>query len=502
VLRTLYAKLALALLLVFLAVGLVQVALTVRSTRLYQQDVAQKLNRELASHLAQDRVLLRGGEVDRAALADVFHMLMVINPSIEIYLLDPAGAILAYSAPAGKVRLDRVSLGPVRRFLEGGAELPVFGDDPRSPGRKKVFSAAPIAPRAGAAPEGYLYVILGGEEYDSVAEALRVNYALRLSALATAGSLVLALVAALLLFAFLTRRLRRLNDAVDRFRAGGFAEPVPVGPASASGDELDRLAASFRELADRIVAQIRALERTDALRRELVANVSHDLRTPLAALRGYIETLILKQDSLASAERTRYLEIAARHSERLGRLIEDLFELSKLEANEVRLQLERCSIAELVQDVVQRFEIAAQREGVSLGGDIRPDLPDAEVDIRLMERVLQNLIENSIHHTPRGGRVVVRADAEHGRLRVQVSDTGTGIPEEELPRVFDRFYRGSAARQEPGGTGLGLAIARRIVELHGSTLEMTSRVNAGTTASFHPPAVRTSSGSRSQAAAP
>jgi signal transduction histidine kinase len=302
------------------------------------------------------------------------------------------------------------------------------------------------------------------------------------------------------LFAFLTRRLRRLNDAVDRFRAGGFAEPVPVGPASAPGDELDRLAASFRELADRIVAQIRALEQTDALRRELVANVSHDLRTPLAALHGYIETLILKQDSLAPAERMRYLEIAARHSERLGRLIEDLFELSKLEANEVRPQLERCSIAELVQDVVQRFEIAAQRGGVSLRSDVRPDLPDAEVDIRLIERALQNLIENSIQHTPRGGRVEVRADADHGRLRVQVLDTGTGIPEEELPRVFERFYRGSAIRREPGGTGLGLAIARRIVELHGSTLEITSRLDAGTTASFHPPAVRAPSASWSQPA--
>lgn len=241
-------------------------------------------------------------------------------------------------------------------------------------------------------------------------------------------------------------------------------------------------------MAGRIVQQVEALRRTDEERRELIANISHDLRTPLAALRGYVETLLLKERSLTPEERTRFLEIAASQSEKLGTLVTELFELSRLEAHEASPQLERCSIAELVQDVVQRFQLQAAEKGVHVTAHFPLDLPEPELDIRLLERALQNLIENAIRFTPAGGAVTVSVSrAPSGALRVEVADTGVGIPEEELAFVFQRFYR-ARATGEADGTGLGLAIAKRIVELHGGELTVASRPGKGTRFAFELPA--------------
>jgi two-component system, OmpR family, sensor kinase len=213
-----------------------------------------------------------------------------------------------------------------------------------------------------------------------------------------------------------------------------------------------------------------------------VANVSHDLRTPLAALQGYLDTLLIKE--LPADEQRRFLEIASRHGERLGKLVDELFELAKLDAQATPLRVEPFSMAELVQDVVQKYELRASSADILLAAEMRSDLPMVRGDIAMMERVLENLIENAIRYTPAGGRVTVSLIPEGGRLAVRVTDTGSGISEESLPYIFDRFYRGGDAAKRPPGAGLGLAIAKRILELHGSALDVESKVNVGTTFAF------------------
>ena len=169
--RSLYSKLAAVLTGLFFLVGLAFVALTVFSTDLYQQEVIQKLNSQLAEHIVKQKLLMQNNRINEDVLKEVFHMLMIINPSIEIYLLDPQGNILAFSAPKGKVKRERVDLRPIESWLAGNATLPVRGDDPRDPHGKKVFTVAPISEQGQV--EGYLYVILGGEIYDSIVDKLR-----------------------------------------------------------------------------------------------------------------------------------------------------------------------------------------------------------------------------------------------------------------------------------------------------------------------------------------
>jgi signal transduction histidine kinase len=302
------------------------------------------------------------------------------------------------------------------------------------------------------------------------------------------GAVVFSLLAALLVFHLLTRRLRALSEAVEAFRASGFTRPMRLRSADAAGDDIGRLSAAVQEMSQRIAGQIDLLEGAEQRRRELLANVSHDLRTPLASMQGYLETLLLKHGTLPPDEQREYLMVAAKHSERLGKLISDLFQLTKLEAREVQPDCETFAITELMQDVVQKFQLGAARRGVRLEVGLSIDHLKVHADIALIERVLENLIENAMRHTPAGGTVRVEATPDGARVQVDVTDTGCGIPERELAQVFDRYYRidrGEAA--DAGSTGLGLAITRRIVALHGGEIRVDSRVGEGTRFRFDLP---------------
>lgn len=469
----LYTKLAggLALLLVF--VGLLYALISVSATQRYIQEVSQRLNRDLARNLVMDRNLVAEGRLDQQALKRTFAQYMNINPGIEIYLLDADGRILSFSADPGHVKRRRVDLEPIRRFLAGEPEFPLLGDDPRSHQGRKAFSVTPV-PSADNL-EGYLYVVLRGEEYDAVDALLRESHVLRLGGWAMVISLGVGLVAGLLVLRLVTRRVQHLAGRMDAFAA---ATP-DTAPPPAAGDEVDRLEAAFDDMARRIRAQIGELEEQDALRRRLVAQVSHDLRTPLASLRGYLESLQMRRESLSEAERGEYLAVALRHAERLSRLVGDLFELAALDARERQPHCEPFPMAELVVDVAEKCRLQAADRGVALEVEPPPALPLVAADVGLTERVLDNLLDNALNHTPPGGTVRLSLEEADGRVWTRVRDSGTGIPAEQLERVFEPFFRGGDRAHGSEHAGLGLAIARRIVELHGGELRVASPPGQG-----------------------
>lgn len=483
-LRTLYAKLAVGLILLLIGIGVVYALLSLLATQHHLRKLNQEFNRDLARNLVAERNLVQNGQINHAALEEAFHHYMVVNPSIEIYLLALDGTILSYSADPAKVERERVSMAPIRAFLGADAEYPLLGDDPRDSERRKEFSVTPV-PTA-SSPEGYLYVILRGEEFDLLERTLQGGYFLRLSGWTIAGSLAFGLLAGLAVFRLLTRRVHRLAAIMDDFRRSDFTAHVPYAlqTAGAKGDEVDRLGTTFDQMAEHIVAQLEALKQKDMLRRELVAHVSHDLRTPLATLHGYLETLQIKDGDLTPEQRAEYVSVALRHSERLRRLVEALFELAKLDARDTAPQREPFSMTELAQDVVQKWQLKARTQDVVLALDAGDDLCVAYADVALVERVLENLVENALEHTPAGGRIAIGIQRTEGRVVTQVADTGSGIPPEELPRIFDRFYQAHNKHRGNEHAGLGLAIAKRILELHESRIEVDSRVGAGTTFRF------------------
>jgi len=482
--RTLYAKLAAVLVVLLTVIGIVYIVLTVYSTRLYLQELTQQFNRTLAADLVAGTTLIQDGHVDHEALQHIFHVYMDINPKIEVYLLDWHGTILTYSAPPGKVKRDRVSLEPLDHLLHNIGPLPIVGDDPRDLNGQKVFSASRIGPKK--KPEGYLYVVLRGERFDSVANLLEASYFLRLTTWTALGIMIFGLVAGLVLFNVLTRRLTNLSRTMKAFQQSRL-EHIPMSPEldTRSKDEIGQLGTTFKQMARRIVRQMNALKKADALRRELVANVSHDLRTPLASLQGYLETLLIKETTLSKIEQRRYLEIALKDSQQLTHLVEELFELAKLDSHDTQLRLEAFSLVDLIQDILSKLQLKAKQTGITLTSQIPEHLPLIFGDIALIERVLENLIENALRYTTTPGTITISLYQDNQSVMVKVSDTGCGIPAEDLPHIFDRFYQApSLAYRKQGGAGLGLAIAKRILDLHKSPIHVDSLRNQGTTFSF------------------
>jgi two-component system, OmpR family, sensor kinase len=487
--HTLFARLSIALMLIVGLIGGAFFAIEHFSTRLYYEEITQRLNASIAMYVTGEMQLIEDGVVDETALTLLAQRAMVINPTVEVYLLDTAGRILAHALPPGAIQTDRVALGPVRKLIAGDTAMPLRGTDPRNVERHKIFSAHPVMHNG--VLQGYLYAVLGGQKYDELADSVRASYVQKLSFGALAAIVLAAFLVGLLVFGLLTRRLTRLTAEVRQFTESG-CEPAGVpalGAESAGGDEIGQLRTAFGRMANKIGEQVEGLRETDRLRRELVSNVSHDLRTPLASMHGYVETLLLKNDSLSEAERLRYLEITRKHSLRLRQLIGDLFELSKLDSASIQPSLETFSLAELLQDVTQEFELEAQNRGIDINVQAPSDPTLVHADIGLIQRVLENLLRNALKYTPTGGNITISLDPQPGYVAVAIADTGCGIAEHDLERIFDRFYRSEQGEEgRSNSAGLGLAIVKRILDLHGSRITVHSAPDRGARFEFDIPA--------------
>jgi two-component system phosphate regulon sensor histidine kinase PhoR len=246
-----------------------------------------------------------------------------------------------------------------------------------------------------------------------------------------------------------------------------------------------------------VLHDVTELRRLEVVRRDFVANVSHELRTPLTAIKGYAETLLGSAGDDRQVAR-RFLQVIDRHSERLGRLIDDLLVLSDLELGRTPLALGEVNVAAAVDDVLQILSDAARRAEVRLGAQVTPGTPQVLADGDRLRQVLINLVDNAVKYTPAGGEVVVRvgpagAPRPSATVEIAVVDTGLGIPAQDLPRLTERFFRVDKARsRELGGTGLGLAIVKHIVQAHRGELAITSTVGQGTTVSVYLPSVELS----------
>ncbi len=289
----------------------------------------------------------------------------------------------------------------------------------------------------------------------------------------------------------ITQALDEVARAAERLSEGEFSARVQV----AGHDEVAELARAFNAMAARLQQADADQRALDAARRDLVAWASHDLRTPLASLRAMLDALA---DGVVSDPDTvaRYLQQSQSEISRMSMLIDDLFELAQMDAGHLVLRGEPSSLSDLISDTLEGFSARALARQVRLSGAVAPQVDPVWMAPDKISRVLRNLVENAIRHTPAGGQIEVQAKPvagpAGGGVTVTVHDTGEGIPPDDLPRVFDRFYRGDAARSRglpeegllSGGAGLGLAIAKGLVEAHGGQISIDSHLGQGTTVTF------------------
>ncbi len=471
---------------ILLTLSAIFIGLFVYTAPLFLQELNQRLNLDLADNIVKEKKMILNNKVNQKALKAVLNGMMLVNPSIEIYITDPAGKIMAFSAPEGAVKRKQISIEPINEFISSKTHLPVLGDDPRSTDGYKAFSVAPI--KNGNNLEGYLYIVLGGENYDSIFNFLESSYLLRSWLAAIAISLVIASILAYFLFRYITRRVYILSDAIEQFKKTDFTTPVslPERFDGITGDEIDQLGSTLLQMSDRIIQQVKLLKHNDSSRRELIANVSHDLRTPLASLQGYLETLLLKKEIVSDDEAQEYIKTAFENSQRLQKLISELFELASLENNDATLHFEAFSMSELAQDVSQKFKLHAKNKDITIETKIPEKPVFVSADIGLIQRVLENLIDNAIKYTPTGGTVEVILGTGESSVATLIRDSGQGISDDEAQFIFDRFYRVEKHRDEDG-SGLGLAIVKRIMQLHNRSISVSPAPDKGTVFSFDLP---------------
>jgi signal transduction histidine kinase len=455
--------------------------LQIRANIMHEKEVVQGLSRGLARSIALDAQLMHAEDDTTAthgispdAVRRLFSRLMDVNPNVEVYLLDMEGRIVGHAAPQGSLKRDRINLEPIRRLL-ANQPLPIQGDDPRSENGRKVFSVAPL--RAGENKVGYIYVILQSEEHDRLAARASASSVLRTTLWSMVVVAGLVLIAGLIAFRLITRPLRRLTTTMQQLDTKADQLTLPVPGGAAQRDEIAILEHAFGDMAARINEQWKTMRQLDHDRREVVANISHDLRTPLGSLHGYLETLSLKDLTLDAAERQRYLGIALAQSQKVGRLAQALFELARLEHGSVQPELEAFSLSDLIQDVFQKFELQAAERKVRLMATLPHPAPMVRADLGMMERVLTNLFDNAIRHTPAGGEVEITvAPNGGGKVAVSIADTGPGVPAAMRDNLF---HRPVALQGEYRVGGLGLLTVNRILQLHHSKIELVSEPDPG-----------------------
>lgn len=304
------------------------------------------------------------------------------------------------------------------------------------------------------------------------------RFAPMLTLVATSVLGVGALLAAIVIFGPARRRLRAVEDAARRLGAGDLTARAPAR----GGDEVAAVAAAFNAMAGDLAIRAEALATSDRARRQLLADVSHELTTPVTTMRGYLETLTMSELGLDEATRERYLRIIGDETGRLERIIGDLLDLARLESGGGSLVIGDVSMAQLFERVTSRHERASAKAGVRFETYIEPGAETMAGDRDRIEQALQNLAANALRYAPGGSEVQLRATRDGDQLLLSVVDAGAGIAPEHLPYVFDRFYKAEPSRAvrqasspAPNGSGLGLSIVKAIVERHGGTASVTSQ---------------------------
>ncbi|HVU96063.1 MAG TPA: HAMP domain-containing sensor histidine kinase [Puia sp.] len=444
--------------------------------------INQQLYGDVASNLTKMTRPIRNGRPDTAVTHDIIHSIMVINPSVEVYLLDTTGKIIDFVVPDRSVKTSRVNLNPIWEYMRDGPEHYVTGDNPKMPDQKTIFSAAPMYDQGRL--QGYVYAVLASEKQAQIANALNRHFLHGLGTVLFIATLLVVFLVGSITFFLITDSICKISAVVKRFKDGDNKARIQ---GYARGN-LGVLTSTFNEMADTIVSNMNKLTEIDRLRQELIANVSHDLRSPLAITQGYVETLIIKRDSLNEQETKRYLSIVMSSLKRLSHLVEQLFEYSKLEANQIRPVKEPFLLTELVSDILMKYDILAKKKGIAFSTDVQENLPAVFADIALVERAIQNLIDNALKFTPQGGTITISVQDRGQALEIAIADTGIGIPLGDQSYIFDRYKKfPSHEIKNADGAGLGLSIVKKIIELHQTTINVRSTPGAGTTFWFNLP---------------
>ncbi len=446
----------------------------------YYDELRQRTCLAFAQNVAQMYPELGNFDsLNREEVENRFEKMLLLDPSSAIYLLDNEGRVRAgYTKERSIGSKSALSLAPVKRLLSAPDGPTVYGDDPEFPNSQSLFAAAPLQSDAGMT--GYVYVLIRSPRVDAN-RVLMSSSANRTALYVAVGATLASALLVLAVLSLITRPLRRLTNSADAVSAADIEHAIDAKamPYESRNDEIGRLSRAFRAMVMRLREQVQRVRRMDATRREWVASISHDLRTPLTSLMGHLETVQLRGEQMTDAERKRFLEVAMQNAKHLDRLSASLFDYARLDSDEVPVDKAPAYLGELLDDLAARFAPAGQSRNVKINVDYAEGLPLVQIDAALIERAVANLIDNAMRYTPEGSEVTLSAKSEADGVALTVADSGPGIAPQDLAHVFERFFQGSRHREGRGHAGLGLAIVQRVAQLHGGTVQAANQPSGG-----------------------
>ncbi|MEO7768487.1 MAG: HAMP domain-containing sensor histidine kinase [Ferruginibacter sp.] len=434
--------------------------ITYFSTMAYHEASTQRLNKDVAGHIAKFASPFDNDGINRRKADSVFYDAMVISPSAQVYFLDTAGRVIAFHAAEKDIRLWTLPLKNIKKLIDSKGEEYIKGPDPKDPSVQKIFSAAEVNIKTKKL--GYIYVILGSNEHAT--KTLYNSYLGSLLSKAFGVIIAVSIIFSLIYIRRIQRSFNRLIDVLNKFQYGDFEARFE----SKEHDELAPLTQSFNKMADLLSYNINRLTRSEKERKDFVGTISHDLRTPLSIVKGYTETLLMKTASneLSAEQQDQYLRLVLQKITQVEKMVQQLFELSKMEAVEFKPNKEPFVVSEIVQEIVNIYQLIASEKKLSLQCTECRTHVWVNADISMMERVFQNLIDNAIKHTPENGIIQVSIVTDNDNLVFTIKNSTASIPGDIINWINDSNDESSFSGSRPAKVGLGLLIVKKILYLH------------------------------------
>lgn len=454
------------------------IIITYISTSYFYDETTQLLNKDVATHIAKFTSPFEGASINKQKADSIFYNAMVISPSIEVYFLDTTGKIIYYESPDSSIKQWQIPLSNINRLIASKGKEFITAPDPKNPRENKIFSAAAV--RSKGKKIGYIYVILGSKEYSTTNEMLIKSH---IVILALRTFLIITFLTALISFFFIRRLKRKYNSIIDvfeQYQSGNFKARF----TTEAHDEFAPITNSFNTMADLQSYNINQLKIAATERKNFFANISHDLRTPLSIASGYTETLLAqKGNQIDAAQQKNYIQLIHKKLKQVEEMVMQLFELSRLDSINFTAKKEPFVFSEILGEIVLSFKINAGKRNIQLDCINCHEMSWINADVKMIDRVIQNLIENAIKNTPDNGKILIEVQRAGNQLNVLLENTGNPLPKDLLQWINNET--GSLPQRPSGNNGLGLAIVKRILELHDYKFVAKTNTGLGNQFSFN-----------------
>ncbi len=447
--------------------SLLFIVITYLSSTYFFNASTELLNKDVAAHIAKFTSPFEDSNINRSKADSVFYNAMVVSPSIEVYFLDTTGKVIYFEAPDSAIKLWQIPLTNINKMIASKGEDFITSPDPKEPDHNKIFSAAEVVSQSKKL--GYIYVILGSKEYSNTSELLFKSHA---ATLALEAFIIIVVFSFFISFYYIKRLQRRYNAIVsvlDKYKQGNFAARFE----SRRQDEFSPITSSFNSMAELLSQNISQLKKAEDERKNFIANISHDLRTPLSIASGYAETLITANDELQNSSRQKeYIQLVLSKIKQVEKMVMQLFELSRMDSVDFKPEKEPFIFSEILQEITGSFEITAAHKNISLTCIGCTEVIWTNGDIRMMERVIQNLMENAVKNTPAGGKIIIELKKQKTELLTSITNTGNPLHTALANWINNNREEGTLSIRNIHKTGLGLAIIRRMLSLHNTKLNV------------------------------